>query len=643
MEIKTRGGKRPWYKSLVCIVLVLFVWVSVSAYVFFVSTNEQEVADIEQTLKAVANINARSVELIFSHYTNFLQLAAQYLANANVENSYYEVILNELVNMESFHKAVLVLPPEKGMCFESDGTGLSQTAYAYIPQMDSGEVFVSDVFTDEQTQTQVVAIHVPVVNTQGEQTAYLIGLLSIPTLSQTLNETQYDIGGYYYVIDASGNYIALSNAENMLADDDRFHEVMMRLSYEEGYQAEDILTAFSDRSQGITKYYAGESSRVAYYTPVSINNWIMFSAVDRDIIEQSVARNITTALWFIAVVTIAFVVLLLYLRKAQKEVLTQAREQERQFHFVSEQINQFLIELDLDTMQIRYIGNFQDHFNRCAATTKLSDDLESGYVHPEDIAGIQGGIAQVMQGENVSDLHLRLQNKEQQYIWCSITAIPVDYHPGRPLRKAIGLLKNIDEQVHQAAALQQRAETDLLTGLYNKVTTESRIADIVSRAKVEQERHILYIIDIDNFKTINDTFGHKYGDDVIVEFARTIQTMFRPDDIVGRVGGDEFFAFLRDVESDTLMRERGEMLCRALRKTYRQDGKQATVSASIGIAAYPTHGTDFEALYKHADLALYAAKQNGKDNFAVYAGQTAIDYVSNRTAIDSEQQEVPAQ
>ena len=169
--------------------------------------------------------------------------------------------------------------------------------------------------------------------------------------------------------------------------------------------------------------------------------------------------------------------------------------------------------------------------------------------------------------------------------------------------------KNTDE-------LKDKADTDQLTGLKNKLATEREIKEYI-------ENHpdtigMMFIIDIDNFKKINDTMGHAFGDEVLRELGRNIGINFRVSDIIGRTGGDEFTIFLKNLKEDANTLREAQKLIYFFRHFQVGDYVKYSVTASIGAAVFPAHGADFETLYKAADSAVYKSKKRGKNQLSFY-------------------------
>lgn len=164
--------------------------------------------------------------------------------------------------------------------------------------------------------------------------------------------------------------------------------------------------------------------------------------------------------------------------------------------------------------------------------------------------------------------------------------------------------------------LEEKADTDLLTGLNNKLATERKIKEYI--AKNPKSRAMMFILDIDNFKKINDTMGHAFGDEVLRSLGQQIGSIFRASDIIGRVGGDEFFIFLKNIMTDETIKKEAKKVENFFQDFKTGEYTKYSATASIGVAIFPEEGADFDSLYKAADQALYKAKKRGKNQLAFY-------------------------
>lgn len=175
-----------------------------------------------------------------------------------------------------------------------------------------------------------------------------------------------------------------------------------------------------------------------------------------------------------------------------------------------------------------------------------------------------------------------------------------------------GYAFDIDKEINERKALQRSAQTDLLTGLYNKVTTEKIIGEAISAGT-----GILLLLDIDDFKEINDNYGHAAGDCVIKQISVLLTDTFQKRDVVGRVGGDEFMIFIRDTTDSSIAENKATEVLNKL-KTGIDCGKRwLNVTVSIGITMIDGNTDSFSAAYNEADSALYRAKHNGKNRYVM--------------------------
>lgn len=176
----------------------------------------------------------------------------------------------------------------------------------------------------------------------------------------------------------------------------------------------------------------------------------------------------------------------------------------------------------------------------------------------------------------------------------------------------------------QSKELQNKAETDLLTDLLNKVSTEKKIIEYIEGEGADKIS-MMCVLDIDNFKKINDTMGHAFGDEVLATLGKKIRSEFRVTDIVGRTGGDEFVLFLRDLKSDDIIVRESERIANFFKDFQVGTYTKYSPTASIGAAIFPRDASDYKSLYKAADTALYKAKKRGKNQLAFYHDATEED------------------
>ena len=183
--------------------------------------------------------------------------------------------------------------------------------------------------------------------------------------------------------------------------------------------------------------------------------------------------------------------------------------------------------------------------------------------------------------------------------------------------------------------IHQMAFYDALTALPNRSSFNERLKRMLAEASWHGQQAVVMLLDLDRFKTINDTMGHPAGDDLLREAATRLTSCIRADDMVARLGGDEFAILLPEMPSGTDLGRVAVKILDAFRKPFMLEGKEAFVSASIGIAVYPDDSSDADDLIKHADSAMYLAKRSGRNNFRFYSKELTT-LASERFALESE-------
>lgn len=172
--------------------------------------------------------------------------------------------------------------------------------------------------------------------------------------------------------------------------------------------------------------------------------------------------------------------------------------------------------------------------------------------------------------------------------------------------------RDINTEKRQTEKLIEAAQMDRMTQVLNRETTMEQIRGIFQ--KEPQNSHALFMLDVDNFKSLNDTMGHQAGDEFLISLTAELKKYFRFNDVIGRVGGDEFFALLRNIEDWSVVSKKAEKFLSVIQKIA-SNYPNLVLSGSIGISLYPKNGETLEELYAKADEALYEAKRKGKNCF----------------------------
>lgn len=181
------------------------------------------------------------------------------------------------------------------------------------------------------------------------------------------------------------------------------------------------------------------------------------------------------------------------------------------------------------------------------------------------------------------------------------------------------VVRDITERLKTERRIEYLATKDALTGLSNRSMLMEQMHSAIARAARARAQVVVMFIDLDKFKLVNDTLGHAAGDELLLECARRLTECVREVDVVARLGGDEFVVLLTDVADASIVSPIADRMLKSLTTPYHLRGHDALTSASIGICFYPADGGDVATLMKNADIAMYHAKELGRNNYQFYA------------------------
>ena len=287
-----------------------------------------------------------------------------------------------------------------------------------------------------------------------------------------------------------------------------------------------------------------------------------------------------------------------------------------QFEIVKKLTNVIFFEWDLLTDKLSISTNFQDMFAPLASYENFPYSLSgSEALSQEDADRLIFLFEQMEEGLRSCTEEIKVFNKEGYEVWYKLSMSAIPDSLGNTV-KVVGVVSDIDEEKRKLESVKEIASKDPLTQLYNKTYTRDLIQKYI---EASSNQSAFMMIDIDNFKRVNDTLGHLYGDAVLSELAHTLKTLFRDSDITGRVGGDEFVVFMTNVKETSVIQKKAESILEAFKRSFRKEGVEYGISCSIGISLYPWNGTSYDKLMQKADLSLYFSKSNGKNKYTIYS------------------------
>ncbi len=233
----------------------------------------------------------------------------------------------------------------------------------------------------------------------------------------------------------------------------------------------------------------------------------------------------------------------------------------------------------------------------------------------ENYANIDKGIKE--EGSWRGELEIRSHEDISRLVWVSVDAILKD----EKIQNIIILVTDISEIQKSRLQLEYIATHDTLTDLPNRVLLYDRLAVSINRVQRSDSLGAVVFLDIDNFKDINDNFGHNYGDELLKICAHTLLSSLRKKDTVGRIGGDEFLIIIDELYSLSDIEEVVKKLSSLFDKLVKVKDVEFDLSVSMGVSVFPDNGTDVEELINEADIAMSNIKEMGRNNYGFYSNE----------------------
>ena len=326
----------------------------------------------------------------------------------------------------------------------------------------------------------------------------------------------------------------------------------------------------------------------------------------------------------------------------QHELLQEESERRNQllarYRLLIESTNAVSWEANLPDFRYSFVSPQAERLCGYSMNRWLEQGFWDEHVHADDARKVNQARSLAIAGEGEYSCEYRLRNQQGNYVWVEEigSIIRSDGAGDATLR---GIILDVDQRKAAEAEIQQLAFYDPLTGLPNRRMLLDRLQALVDAGKYDAEPGALIFIDLDNFKTLNDTHGHELGDMLLKEAAHRLTNSVRRNDIVARLGGDEFVVVLRGVrETQETFRQSAEGVAAKILSTmdqpYHLGGIEHHSSASLGIYVFDTSQDTVTDMLQRADLAMYQAKSAGR-NAARFFEPDMQSVVSRRSALEN--------
>lgn len=575
----------------------------------------------EEALRShLSELTGQQAGAVKSAIENELERAVSLAAALSAHRDIFSgdaVLMLKRVCESSDYISVGLASPDGSFTSSSGETG-SRAGSGYFLRAMSGEANVSD--------DGGIVFAAPVAQ-DGTVSGVLVCEYGRDYLSAVPDNSGFGGEGDIFIFDDTGGYVTppqtSAYAETAGAS---YFEVLSRSDFEDESALREVKENIARHSSGGFLHYTTPAGREVYacYRPLGINGWYIQSDVPVSILEASAGAVTGLTARLTVQVAVLFVIACLVLLLVQRGLSSRVRELMSHLRLAAAQIS--------DAVFFYYpVTNTVEFENDCYETLGLPQQIKnplellrkSERFDDAGVSGIRAALEDLADGEENVGFECRYTFNGQVLILL-IQATAVKTLFGRTT-SAAGTITDVTEQRRREQLLEHRAEHDELTHLNNRRSGMARIEGILSEGRLEDGIHAFIMMDLDNFKAVNDNYGHAAGDAVLVSFAELLRGTFRETDVVGRMGGDEFFVFMRGLPGERTVLAKLEEVFERTAEFSRSFMTDFPVSCSVGIAVTDGEDADAGTLYEQADAALYAAKRNGKNCAEIFHFQEEQD------------------
>lgn len=634
------GNKMRKKYNFVRIILVLALVITgvvVALLISMKSSSERERARMEQVLTDSARDQANTFTTRINDQFDVLTSCAEYAAAAFAENvgrdaAYFELILNS-----GGFTDVGVAGTDGIINWLRGEDGADVSGREYFKNAVAGSSNIYFIMNGSPEGGREIVYSVPVIS-GGCVVGAMIAKADVACFVNLLSSEVSGGKGYSFVCDSEGRLLVEPESTDFVwktyFESDiqaSLFEALKSVQFFNGGSLEKFRSDIKNGVAGAFSYKYKSIERYGIYEPLQENGWFLLNVIDSREIEAGVRSTVRTGALSVGLVLVFFVMAaggVMYFERenkraseAEREKIDLAEREEKRliiennerFRLALQTISTSTWDFDLATRSIHQSDDSIDQHGFTRVVENVPDSLiDCGYVHPDSVAELRDIYDRILAGENSAEGIIKVQLPDGSGWWYEhIRYFNLFDNKGVPYR-AVGMGQDVTDRQQLLTA----AVSDPLTGLLNHNAVISRISSAISEDN-ESGYTALYMIDIDNFKSVNDTMGHQTGDEVLKKIADIIKGVFRTGDLVGRIGGDEYVALLRNAPNLEVVRQKADKLINLMQMHCSDSsGGDISLSASVGVAVC-NRGDSFDQLFRRADSALYVAKNKGKNRYSI--------------------------
>lgn len=504
-----------------------------------------------------------------------------------------------------------------GCVIDNNGVKHNIEAESIFKNLEKSGRYISDVVIDGNKQLNQLRVAIPLYNNKEIVGAFL-GRYPISLIEDNtgLSETSHL---YFQIIDTNGEYIAKSKNKNVMEKSISVWTELKRYKFYNNVTLEQILENIKLKKSGNFYFTYKGNGRYVSYIPLDINNWYLFAILTQEKLFSDIKeiRNISNELLFYFTTFMVFLIGVISVISEKtlrifKKQKSELEVKNNLFKMLMYKMNNAVFEINFQENRLIFYNYLNEEFIYNLKILEPESLIKTGHIRGENIDRYKEIYKKLLNREEVNECILEVR-KNFNWEWVKVHSMVIDSN------YTVGILEDCTEEKEkefEIIKINEKIKYDYLTKLYTREFCQAEIERVISSYKIGFGIAALFIIDLDNFKQVNDIFGHLTGDKILIEVAKNLKNIVRKTDILGRMGGDEFVLLLENISKIEDIKKIAEKINKALVKTYSKNNKDITISASIGITIIEENMT-IRKVYKKADKALYHVKYNGRNSYFI--------------------------
>ncbi|MEY8338282.1 sensor domain-containing diguanylate cyclase [Lachnospiraceae bacterium 62-35] len=617
-------SKQKKYLSVGVFLLLTFTFVVAALFNFEVHIQGREYEMQLEALKEFSDQGSLSIETKLGGYVNTLNGLAGFLQEGALDLETNRKYLQDTAGREEMDFQYIGVADLSGKAWITNGSNSDISDRDFFQEALNQKYVITESKESEFADAEIFIVAVPVPDKNGQPRGVLYGVIETDSF-RLYENTSLDLASQYLqVIDRKGAYIMRENIERSIVKDKNLFDGLRVV--ESKIPADEVISRIQKGEPIITEVSDGKREYLIYFSPLQMNDWYVVTVMNKADITKRVSRLLGNDVYLLMAEVVGAVALLCVLivwfsikeKKQSLRVYEQMKMDEEIFRIASAESASIIMVYNIKEKQLKIMNHERSRIRLPAVlenapknlpvyladTENVSEQLEKIFAAMEKMNGTEEFLLSLKVEKELHKFRLKLRswaNEKQEVMQC------------------VCVMQDVTEEIQ----LRQNADIDFLTGLDNRRSGTRKIESFLEDAVVlESGTHAIVIMDLDNFKKLNDTLGHQTGDKALQDVARVLRRHFRDYDIICRLAGDEFIVLMKNIPADVIGMNI-QALLKKLVLTYGEGEKSVTITASAGIVVTPVNGIKFKALYDKADKALYQVKREKKNSFRFYEEEMA--------------------